>query len=140
MRRVLPVFLMLLLLCLPAFAETEGDFVYRAEGGRAVLTGWLGETPSLTLPEKLGGLPLTEIGVRAFAGAALDSVTFPACLETIGEEAFCESTVWELRFSRGLVTLGAGAFARCPNLLGAALPDSLVRLGNGAFAGCPQLR
>jgi hypothetical protein len=61
---------------------------------------------------------LKYIGVAAFNGSGLTSVTIP----------------------EGVTDIGNNAFSECENLTDVYLPKSLKRLGNGAFENTPAYK
>lgn len=109
---------LLLLTAAAVSAETDGDFTYTLENGKATVTAYSGSAAALTVPSSLGGCPVTAIGEFAFAGCfELTSVTLP----------------------EGVTAVEEGAFFECDGLTSVSLPDSLTRLAGGAFSGCGGL-
>ncbi len=100
------------------FAEEESTpFTFDYGDGYIIVTGYTGTDSTVSIPETINGLPVTHIGSLAFEGSRLRQIDLGR-VTTIGDEAF----------------------ARCPNLTSAALPDSVVSVGSGAFAGCELLK
>ncbi len=66
-----------------------GTWNYIAEDGSAVVMG--GDyAGNLSIPETLGGYPVTGIGVAAFAGCTdLAALSIPDCVTEVGSNAFC---------------------------------------------------
>lgn len=87
-------------------------------------------------------------GVRIFAantfpelimaGTALETVTFPPTLISIGECALAGTHLRSVHIPASVRTVGAGAFAGCRELAEASAATAV--LGEGAFAGCTALR
>ena len=71
----------------------------------------------VTIPESVGGLPVTRIADGAFRDTAVTAVTLPDTLTEIG---------WF-------------AFSGCALLEAVTLPASVTDIGYGAFDGCPRL-
>ena len=69
------------------------------------------------------------------------TVSVPASVTAIGEEAFAGNTDMETLLFRGskVETIGYRAFAECTGLKEIKLPDSVKELGNGAFGNCTAL-
>ena len=84
------VLLCLFLLPTTADAETYGDFVYTVSDGEATITDYTGSATDLTIPNTLGGYPVTTIGYHAFywCDNGPTSVTIPDSVTTIGDSAF----------------------------------------------------
>lgn len=77
-----------------------------------------------------------EIGRAAFSGCeSLKSLTFPATLTTIGNNAFEQSGIEsvDLTACSSLASIGDWAFARCANLAMVSLGDNVDTMGEGAF-------
>ena len=75
-----------------AFTVT-GDFVFavRDDSTGIVVVKYNGTASTLTVPNRVAGLPVVEIGAQAFEGnTKLKSVTLPATIEIIGRRAFAE--------------------------------------------------
>lgn len=75
--------------------------------------------PVVRVPAMYGGVPVVEIGERAFAESRrLETVSLPA----------------------GLLRIGARAFEFCEKLKRVRMPDSVVEAGDAVFEGCLSLR
>jgi len=105
---------------------------------------------------------VTEIGSYAFANTGITSVTLPASVKSIGDNAFsgCK-TLGRVSFPEGLTQIGKSAFSnsglsgdlRIPNnvteigsnafensaITSVNLPSSLKSIGTRAFQGCKVL-
>ncbi len=148
---------------LPAGLTVEID---EATGGYAIVRDEeSGITPSgdVVIPETVKGVPVTKIGVRAFAFSDVTSVKLPETIEIIDEEAFddcgelqdvnipesvveirdrafyfCESLAIELELPSGLTVLGEQAFGNCSNMDAMngilVIPNDVKELKNRTFA------
>ena len=144
----------------PAFAQTEGDFnvdLTKDESG-VVIKRYTGKQTAITIPAKIQGYPVKEIGNNAFKADQditsvnisasvisigesafencqfLTSVNIPASVTSIGRNAFLSCRrLATVNFSEGLVEIGYQAFAKCGALKTIKLPNSLKKLGEGAF-------
>lgn len=117
MKRIISVFIATVLIvisvpCTAVFADTDGYFTYRITDGYATITD---VDPAIsgevTVPETLGGYPVTKIGVEAFY----------KCYDITG-----------IIIPEGVVTLERRAFVSC----GAdfiQIPDSVTEI-NGPFS------
>ena len=102
-------------------AETTpptSDYTYTiTKDDTVTITGYTGSDTVLTVPQKLGGSPVTEIAADAFAEQTkLTSVTLPDGLKKIADDAFFN----------------------CTSLETITLPDSVTSLTGAAFSGCTQ--
>ncbi len=81
------------------------------------------------------------IGVRAFAGSALQSVTLTEGLTAIAESAFygCEK-LRDAVYPNGLKTIGPGAFNGCRSLLEVYIPTSVENIAPYAYRFCDSLK
>jgi len=93
------------------------------------------ESTTLTLREDTVG-----IAGGAFTGSAFATVTLPATVKYIGDEAFSEnSALINLTLSSNLVKIGTRAFQNCSNLTEVTIPASVTEIGSYAFYGCSKL-
>lgn len=82
-----------------ANAASSGDFTYEVVGGEATITGYTGSGGVVTVPDELGGYPVTTIGRYAFSSFDEDmekqlpaynitSLILPNSIKNIEEDAF----------------------------------------------------
>lgn len=103
------------------------------------ITGYSGIASEIVLPSRIGGLPVNEIGRRAFANSDIESVEIPDSIRKIGAEAFFESGVKRVIFGEGVRDIPERAFYKCGKLRTAALPTTLRSIGGEAFFACVEL-
>ena len=137
--------ILLLALCLmvsAAFAETEGDFSYCISSGEAKITAYTGSASVLTLPDMLGGYPVTSIGICAFRGChSLTQVTIPDGVVRIGSRAFKNcSSLTQLDIPKSVTRIDTHAFYGCPSLKELSLHDNIPQINILAFYGCAASR
>ncbi len=85
----------------------------------------------------LGGV--TSIGEEAFASCkALENITLPATLKTIGDSAFMGSGLKEITIPATVTTVGASAFENCTSLDRAVI-GAVSEIKKNAFYGCTAL-
>lgn len=122
-------------------AKTDFDFAY--EGihysydyrGRSlvVLKGTESTYTSLNIPNKLGDIPVVEIGDSAFNGILVTQVSIPDSVKKIGKNAFLNSKIRALTLRSGLTEIGSYAFSgNYIQIL--SLPSTVNKMGEGAFA------
>lgn len=100
------------------------------------ITGFSGETETLTIPDRLEGQPVTGVAPGAFAGAGMVQVVAVGPLALIGAGAFRDcSRLGQFILSSGLEEIGGSAFENCGALKGVSFPPGLRCIGDRAFAG-----
>lgn len=117
----------------------ESDFVYSYAGTGAVVVNYIGQSPEVVIPEKLGGFAVAAIGDSAFNNKAVTSVKIPSGVKNIGAFAFANcSLLTAVNIPEGTEFIGDYAFAACAvNSL--VLPSTLAYIGEGAFGNCGNL-
>ena len=126
---------------IPAFADTEGGFIYRVEGTEAVLTGIENSlSGNIVVPEKLGGYDVVMVDGAFKFKTNITSVTLPDTVTVITNESFSNCSLRHITFSNNLSRIGQEAFFACAYLQEAVLPNSLMQLGQYAFSGCAALQ
>lgn len=89
----------------------------------------------VTLPETV-----REIGKWGFNYcSALEDITIPGHIETIGRSAFFMSIFPSLTISSGVKTIGDNAFRGAAGFTSLTIPASVETIGDSAFQGCDDL-
>ena len=123
----------------------EPPLIYRRtpENGLEVI-GRSGTEESAEIPAAAGGLPVTAVGSRAFAGTGfrtqLKSVVLPEGITRIGDFAFQGSAIGEITLPASLKELGTGVLDSCSRLRKVRIRCSPDLIGADFFAGCVLLR
>lgn len=117
----------------------EGDYRYTVTDEKATITKYIGSGGRVTIPDELGGYPVTVIGEGSFSAYTYDlsSVVIPDSVETIESVAFsgCQR-LQGVTFGSGLKSIGGYAFYNC-RLSDVTLPEGLTSIGGSAFEkGC----
>lgn len=99
------------------------------------------DTYKITIPEKVDGKTVTEIGDYAFFNSySLKNIEFPDSLTTIGDFAFWGCRYLEnIEFPEGLMEIGDEAFYNCPRLENIEFPNGITTIGEKAFWWCINL-
>ena len=113
-RKTIITITLLLLATFTAFAQQsdpESNFaVELINNGRAVrITGYNGIRTAVNIPHRIQNLPVTDIGIEAFGGNRLTSVTIPNSVTTIGIGAFADNQLTSITIGSN-VTIGVDAF------------------------------
>lgn len=125
------------------FVESrENDlFTYDVYETYVVLTGYLGEGKSVTVPGKLDGLPVTTIGELAFYyGTAVENVILPDSVTTLEENAFyyCRA-LKSVAMPDSITSIGEKCFSWCSSLYAIRLPKSVTAIPDYCFNECAAL-
>lgn len=94
----------------------SADYTYEEEGGTITILSYKGSDRHPTVPDEIGGKPVTKIGENAFSGTDVISVILPESVTEID---------WF-------------AFANCSDLTSVTAGSSVKKVGYGAFDGCPS--
>ncbi len=129
-------------------------FNYTTNNGTITITGYIGRSDAVTIPDVINGLPVTGIADYAFpGGASLTSATIPSSVTNIGERAFknCPGltaiTVEALNssyssadgvlFDKGRTTLVL--YPQSKPGTSYTIPNSVTSIGSAAFSQCSSL-
>lgn len=129
-------------LCVGAEKMVQGQYTYIVEDGEAtVVSVSTAARGRLTVPETLGGCPVTAIGREAFYGCTLvTGVSLPDTVRTIDEYAFAFCLkMTRISFSPDIEFIGEGAFYHCERLAGTVNIGEKSCVGKYAFEYCYAL-
>ena len=99
------------------------------EGASYSIIGYEGNETDLVLPETYKGMPVTEVGDRAFKGSNITSITIPNSITAIGTEAFADcADLVNFSMGKGVTSAYNGWLKNCPKV--ASLH---VKEGNPAY-------
>jgi hypothetical protein len=116
--------------------DPSGQFTYSISDGNVTITYYAGSAKDVNIPGTLDGLPVTEIGERAFEDKQLTSVTIPDSVTAIGEWAFAYNQLTSVTIPDSVTEIGEWAFAY-NQLTSVTIPDSVTAIGDYAFSGNP---
>lgn len=146
MKKPVPGILTLILLIglfAAAAADAPGGYQYEMlENGTARIIGYTGNEKKPAIPSELDGVPVTEIGDKAFYNnRSITSASIPEGVKVIGEAAFsnCENLA-SVTFPGSLAVIGKSAFSDCGKLASALIPEGTAEIGEFAFWDCRGLR
>jgi hypothetical protein len=118
------------------------DYIYTVLPGGISISKYIGKGTDVTVPRKIDGLPVVELGVGAFQGRGdITRVVLPTGITKIGNNAFdgCGSLT-SVNIPEGVTEIGDNAFIWCGRLLKLEIPSSVTRIGYfWAFWGCGSL-
>ena len=129
-----------------ASAEEEGDYVYVVKDDKTVMiTKYKGSGGAITLPPKLGGKTVTEIGMNLFytirANKTVTSIVIPNTVKQIDDSAFyaCQALT-SITIPSSVTTIGKYAFRNCIALMSITIPSSVTTIYDSSFDGCTALK
>ena len=118
----------------------EGNAVYTSKNNCIIKNGttvYMGVATS-TIPEDAG---ITTIGQYAFYNCeGMESITIPANITIIEDEAFRGATDLKTVTMAGVTEIGLYAFADCEALVELTLPNTLTTIGAYTFTNCTALK
>ena len=153
--------LALLLLSMPMAVKAQFDYI--TNGNAITITKYTGNVVVVTVPDTINGLPVTRIGVGAFGGSSVFSVTIGTNVTSIGHNPFTICThlasftipdnvtsiedyaflacysLASVTIGTNVTSIGSQAFHRCTSLTSVAIPNGVTRIGTEAFASCTNL-
>jgi len=123
------------------YTATYGYLYYSIQNETVTITDFEEGGSSLSIPKTIEGLPVTSIGLFAFANCdSLTNVTIPDSVTSIGEAAFdsCENLT-SVVIPDSVTSIGGDAFYGCSSLSSINIPDRITYIGDLAFDGCTNL-
>lgn len=102
--------------------------------GLAVFSG-CSNLKDVTLPKNL-----TNLSSSIFSGTAIETITLPETLTTLGERLFydCRS-LKEIKIPELVTVIPEDCFYNCSSLVSVTLPDGITNIEGYAFSGCSGL-
>jgi hypothetical protein len=143
MRKTVGILIFLILTGLTAHGQTVADFnvTLNKAGDGVVITGYTGKATAVKIPAKIEGMPVKEIGDKAFlSNKTITSVVIPEGVTAIGNDAFglC-SKLASVTFPDSLAIIGRNVFS-WSGLTSASIPKNMKSISEGLFSNCRQLR
>ena len=99
-------------------AESVSDFTYGILNDEVQITGYIGNASQIEIPNVIGGLQVTSIGINAF-------------LECRG--------LRRITISDSVTSIGKSAFSGCSGLTSITIPEGVTSIGDNVFKGCSSL-
>lgn len=125
--------------------KNELDYKLNADGTGYIVTGIGGylyyNGTDLIIPDMYRGLPVVEIGDRAFLlERSITSVVIPNSVERIGSQAFdaCTELV-SVEIGDSVKIIDEAAFVNCQSLKSINIGSSVTTIGSMAFGYCYDL-
>lgn len=149
--KIIAIFLTLLLVAtaLPiamTSAEYTDGFYYEINQGSATVTGYNGKSTELSVPDTLGGYPVTTVGADAFSGSLIKSITLPDSVTAVAPDSFSSVSIRNISVGEGntafksedgvLYTKDGTALVRYPagkTSISFSMPSGLLKISDFAF-------
>ena len=112
--------------------QKEGDFLYKVNGNSILITGFIKLNVGVQIPSQIQGLPVTEIGEKAFREKGITSVTIPSSVTSIGEWAFSKNALTAITIPGNVASVGKFAFANNA-FTSIVLEEGVKSVGESAF-------
>ena len=122
--------------------KVSGDYEYSInKNNMAIITAYAGNKTEITIPSKLGGKKVIEIGEKAFEYYDLKSVQISKGIKKISKNAFrgCEE-LKKVVLPNTVTQIGDQAFSFCHNLKSINIPKGIKKINNGIFDECVKLK
>jgi hypothetical protein len=120
--------------------EAQAKFSFTTNDGVISLTEYKGADANVTIPSKINGLLVTDIGAVAFASQTnVTSVIIPDCVTNIGDMAFDNSGLTNVILGGGITRIRTGAFSCASRLTSITIPASVDTIEGFAFSYCSNL-
>lgn len=135
---ILVLSLLMLVLCIPALAEST-DWNYDAN--YAILRGYDGAGGDVVVPAEIDGFTVDVIGVSVFKGDTITSLTLPETVLELRSNAvsWCENLA-SVTLPQSLVVINGMNFSNCTALTEITIPAGVRYIGDGSFRFCDALR
>ena len=135
---ILVLSLLMLVLCIPALAEST-DWNYDAN--YAILRGYEGAGGDVVVPAEIDGFTVDVIGVGVFKGDTITSLTMPETVLELRSNAVssCEKLT-SVTLPQSLVVINRMNFFSCGALTEITIPAGVRYIGDTSFRFCDALR
>lgn len=135
---ILVLSLLMLVLCIPALAEST-DWNYDAN--YAILRGYDGAGGDVVVPAEIDGFTVDVIGISVFNGDTITSLTLPETVLELRSNAVssCENLA-SVTLPQSLVVINRMNFFSCNTLSEVTIPAGVRYIGDTSFKFCDALR
>lgn len=118
------------------------DFEYELIEDGARITLYNGTSETVTVPSRICGKAVTEIGPNSFSGnVCIKKIILPETVKRVGGGAFSGvRNLKEINLPENINKLGQAAFRDCTSLECVSLPSGIKILEEAMFRGCISLK
>lgn len=110
--------------------ESENNFIIKDN----TIIDYIWKQKKITIPDKINGKKIREIGEKAFFEKGIKEVTLNSSLLEIGEKAFANNPIKKLTINDGLLKINKNAFENC-HIEYLTLPKTIKEIWDFAFYG-----
>ena len=138
MKKLICLFTVLLIFCLPALAEENA---WNFDANYAILRGYDGAGGDVIVPAEIDGFTVDVIGISVFKGDTITSLTLPETVLELRSNAVtsCEKLV-SVTLPQSLVVINRMNFFSCDALSEVTIPAGVRYIGDTSFRFCDSLR
>ena len=122
-------------------ADWRKIFKFSSKNGKTIISGYVGDSTDVLIPEKIGANAVTEIREGAFKkDSKIQTMVIEAGIKTIPKEAFVWSSMTSIELPPALTKIDTNAFCHSTQLRKIVLPPKTKEIGYSAFAHCDRLK
>lgn len=123
------------------FVYGTSGLVFKERDGTYAISGYIGTSENVIIPESYMGKAVTAIDSKAFADCTdIKSISLPNSITSIGDNAFRDcASLTSLAIPSDVTEIGAYAFRGCSSLSEIEIPSKITAIGNGLFYNCTSL-
>lgn len=94
------------------------NYICKTNNGMLTIIKYIGSGGTVTIPEKINGLPVTSIAENSFDGcSSLSNLSIPKSVTIIGDGAFYNCTnLTKVMIGKNVISIGKWAFYNCLSL------------------------
>ena len=125
-----------------AEVSTDALFTYVVQNGKAVITGYLGNSDTVVFPKTIKGYEVTAVGNGSVISGIrnVTTVVISDGVKTIGRAAFKDlSNLTNVTIGNGITSISAYAFYRCSGITNITMPVSSYPNSSTTFSGCTNI-
>jgi len=121
-------------------APEPTDFTWSSNGEYVTITKYTGSAAKVTVPSRIGILPVKVIGAHAFRSTRVVEVIIPEGVTTLEASVFYEcNSLEKVSLPSTVTSIGKWCFYYCRGLYDVVLPEGLTVISDSLFFYCPVI-
>ena len=122
-------------------SNISDQFSYeKLEDGTICITKYTGKKMTLSIPAKINGLTVSEIGDYVFSeNRTVQSVEIPDTVTSLGNYTFADSAIRSISGGHNISSIGEGCFVRARSLANIKFLTGIKEIPTYAFSQCSAL-